>query len=179
MYWVHALSAVLFYFSPGGKTKFSPVKLKSPMPEVCQVSVCNREWFLLPVGVEGGGCYSALYGGCHWTALLFAHACVHPHIYVCVLACVHVYFCLLVCKHFVCSRKLDASMWFALPPQISQLAGLIEAMVEMHRESTQLLDSLHGELRNQIETASSRPSQVGVRVFGCRVSGRLYDTCIV
>ncbi|KAL4613293.1 endophilin-A3-like isoform X3 [Arapaima gigas] len=43
--------------------------------------------------------------------------------------------------------------------QVSQLAALIEAVLEYHRQSLEILEDLNGKLENSIATASSRPKR--------------------
>ncbi|XP_049417841.1 endophilin-A3a isoform X2 [Epinephelus fuscoguttatus] len=43
--------------------------------------------------------------------------------------------------------------------QVSQLAALIEAAVEYHRQSCEILEELSGKLQKRISTASSRPKR--------------------
>ena len=112
MYWVHALSAVLFYFSLGEKTKFSPVKLKSPMPEVCQVAVCNRECFLLPVG--GGGGVTR-----HFTVVVIGlHCCLYMPVYTRIFMCAYLHACMFTFAF------LSANMLY-VPGNSMQACGLL------------------------------------------------------
>ncbi|TSK53813.1 Endophilin-A3 [Bagarius yarrelli] len=44
--------------------------------------------------------------------------------------------------------------------QVSQLAALMEAALEYHRQSTEILEELNGKLQSRINTASSKPKKV-------------------